>query len=104
MAMFISLLRLTQKGAENVSKGPERVAAAKRAFKAMGVEVKAFFLVMGHYDAVIIADAPNDETIAKAILSLTALGYVRAETLRAFSEEEYRSIIAAAQATSYATA
>jgi len=34
----------------------------------MGVEVKAFFLVMGHYDAVIVADAPNDETIAKAIL------------------------------------
>lgn len=104
MAKFIALLRLTQKGAENVSKGPDRVAAAKRAFRSMGAEIKSFFLVMGHYDAVILAEAPNDETIAKAILSLTSLGYVRAETMRAFSEDEYRSLIAAAEKVDYATA
>ena len=50
-------------------------------------------MLMGQYDMAVIVDAPNDEAVAKAILSLGSAGSVRAETSRAFTEEEYRRIM-----------
>ncbi len=45
-------------------------------------------------DAIVIAEAPNDETVAKLALAVGSLGAVQTETLRAFTEDEYRKIIA----------
>jgi len=42
---------------------------------------------------VIVAEAPDDETVAKLALATGAQGTVRTETLRAFTEDEYRTII-----------
>lgn len=61
----------------------------------MGAEVKVFYSVMGRYDTVFIVEAPDDETVAKAALKVGSLGNVRTETLRAFTEDEYRNMIAA---------
>ena len=40
MATYIMLTRYTQKGIENVKQSPARLDAAKKAFKAMGAELK----------------------------------------------------------------
>lgn len=61
----------------------------------MGTEIKAFYLVMGQYDAVVVSEAPDDETAAKLALAIGSLGNIRTETLRAFAEDEFRKIIAA---------
>jgi len=95
MATYIVLLNYTQQGIQKIKESPARLEAAKKAFRAMGAELKQWYLVMGRYDAVVIAEAPNDETVAKLALATGALGAVRTETLRAFTEEEYRKIIAA---------
>lgn len=95
MATYIHLVRFTQKGVENIKEGGARLDAVKQAYKAMGAEVKAFYLTMGQYDGIVIVDAPNDETIAKISLAGGARGTVRTETLRAFTEDEYRKILAA---------
>ena len=50
-------------------------------------------MVMGQYDAVIVSEAPDDTALAKALLSIGATGNIQTETLRAFTEDEYRSII-----------
>jgi uncharacterized protein with GYD domain len=60
----------------------------------MGAEIKQFFLVVGQYDMVALVEAPDDETMAKLALFLGSKGNVRTETLRAFTEDEYREIIA----------
>ena len=49
---------------------------------------------MGQYDIVLIVEAPDDRTMAKATLAVGSLGNVRTETLRAFTEDEYRKVIA----------
>jgi uncharacterized protein with GYD domain len=51
-------------------------------------------MVMGKYDMLAIVDAPDDATLAKAILSSSSQGAFRTETCRAFTEDEYRKIIA----------
>jgi len=95
MPTYIILVRYTQQGMQNIKDSPARLDAAKKAFQAMGAQLKQWFLVMGQYDAVVVSEAPDDETVAKLALVIGSLGNVHTETLRAFTEEEYRKIVAA---------
>lgn len=95
MPTYITLIRYTQEGIQNIKESPARLDAARQAFRAMGAELKKWYLVTGQYDAVVIAEAPDDETVAKLALSIGAQGSIRTETFRAFTEDEYRKIIAA---------
>jgi uncharacterized protein with GYD domain len=93
MPTYISLLQYTQQGIAAIKQGPARLDAAKQAYKKAGGELKAFYLTIGQYDAVAIADLPDDTALAKIALALGAQGNVRTETLRGFTESEYRRIV-----------
>ena len=95
MPTYITMLSFTQQGVEKIKDGPARLDRAKAAVKATGGELKAFYLTMGRFDAVAISEAPSDEAYATTMLALASAGAIRTETLRAFTEEEYRKIIAA---------
>lgn len=95
MPTYIMLVNWTQQGIEKIKESPGRLDAVKSLFKEMGGEVKGFYVVMGRYDGVVIAEAPNDETAAKIALALGSKGTARSETLRAFNEDEFRKIISA---------
>lgn len=94
MATFVILINYTQSGVENMKDSPARLDEARQVFRANGGELKEFYLTMGQYDAVAIGEAPDGETAAKLALMIGGRGAVRTETLRAFTEEEYRAIIA----------
>jgi uncharacterized protein with GYD domain len=93
MPTYVSLINYTQRGAENMKESPARLESAKQLFQSLGAELKSFYLAMGRYDAVVISEAPNDETATKAALTIAAAGAVRTETFRAFTEDEYRKLI-----------
>jgi uncharacterized protein with GYD domain len=95
MATYIMLHHYTQKGIENIKQSPARLDALRKAFKAMGAELKQSYLVAGQYDLITISEAPDAETMAKCALDLASKGNVTTETLRAFTEDEYRKIIGA---------
>jgi uncharacterized protein with GYD domain len=94
MNTYITLANFTQEGIEKIKEGPARLDKVKAAAKAAGGEVKAFYLAMGRYDMVIISEAPSDEAYATNLLAIGSAGAVRTETLRVFTEPEYRKIIA----------
>jgi len=94
MAIYMMLVLLTGQGVQNIKSSPTRVDTAKEIFHDMGAKVKEVYLLMGHYDMAFVIEAPNYETVAKAALTLDSLGNMRTETLRAFTEDEYRKIIA----------
>lgn len=93
MPSYIALLKWTDQGVENIKDSPARLDAGRKAFKKIGVKIKDTYLTMGRYDLVCIIDAPDDESFAKAILTLGSQGNVQSETLKAFTEAEYRRII-----------
>ena len=95
MATFITLIRWTQKGIENVRESPKRVDSGKAVFRELGGEIKSFHLTMGRWDAVVVSEAPSDDVVAKALLSICSKGNAHTETLRAFPEDEFRKIISA---------
>ena len=92
---FITLIRSTQQGMQNIKQSLSRLEAAKRAFKAIGAELKQFYLDMGQYDMVIIGEVSDDERAAKLSLAIGSQGAIRTESMRAFTEEEYRKVVEA---------
>jgi uncharacterized protein with GYD domain len=95
MPKYIELINYTQQGIENVKDSPNRFDAFKKLCKSMGANVDAIYLTMGRYDLVVIVDAPDSEVIAKIMLTTASKGSASTETLQAFTEEEYRRIMAA---------
>lgn len=94
MPTYISLLRWSQKGIEDIKDSPARLDLAKKAIKKAGGKMTTFLMTMGQYDMVVITEAPDEEVLAKVMLAIGSAGGVRSETLRAFTESEYRKIIA----------
>ena len=95
MNTYVALVSWTQKGIQDFRESPSRVDKAKAAIVAAGGEMKSFYLTLGRYDMIAVIEAPDDEAYAKVMIVLGSKGGVRTETLRAFSEDEYRNIIAA---------
>jgi len=94
MATFITLGRYTQQGIAKIKESPSRVDAFRNAAQKAGGSVKSFYLTMGRYDIVLISEAPSDDVIARLTLATASLGNVTTETLRAFTEDEFRKLVA----------
>jgi uncharacterized protein with GYD domain len=93
MSHFVTLIRYTQQGAAKIKESPARLDAAKKAAEKAGGKIHAWYLTMGKYDAVIISEFPSDEASAKFMLATGAMGNVTTQTLKAFTEAEYRKIV-----------
>ena len=95
MPIYISLIKYTHQGISTIKESPNRLAANKEVLNRYGSEMKAFYLTMGRYDMVTISEAPDDVAAAKIALTVASAGNLTTETLRAFTEDEYREIVAA---------
>jgi len=93
MPTYITLAKWTQQGIQNIKGSPERLDAFKKFVEASGGKVKDFYMVTGQYDMVLVLEAPEDSVVAKVALGTASKGSVQTETLRAFTEAEYRKII-----------
>ena len=92
MPTYISLIRWTQQGAAKVKDSPKRLDAGRKAFKKFGVEIKDTYLTMGRYDLVCVIEGASDEAVARALLTLGSQGNIQTETLKAWTEDEFRAI------------
>jgi uncharacterized protein with GYD domain len=92
MPTYVTLARVTAEGARNMKQVPEKMAEALRVANELGVTFQAYML-MGPYDFLGIAQAPDDETIARVNLSICARGDVQTQTMRAFTEAEIERIL-----------
>lgn len=93
MAMFISLVNLTEQGVRDFKASPDRAEKFKTMAQKSGVTVKNIYWTMGTYDVVIIMEAANDEEVAAAMVGLASLGNVRTQTMRAFDADQMREIV-----------
>jgi uncharacterized protein with GYD domain len=94
MPKYIVLGKYTSQGITRIKDGPQRTAAARQAIESAGGKMTDFNLTLGQYDFVSQMEAPDDETFARVLLTIASGGNITTETLRAFSEEEYRRIVA----------
>src|SRR3974377_1818566 len=93
MPHFVTLVRYTPQGISKIKESPARLDGARKAAEKVGGKIHGWYLTMGQYDALLISEFPSDEAGAKYLLSVGALGNISTETLKAFTEAEYRSIV-----------
>lgn len=94
MPTYVALVNFTEQGVRNIKQTTERAKALSAAAAKLGVKVKETYWTMGAYDAVLVADAPNDEAITALALSVGSLGNIRTQTMRAYSADEMNKILA----------
>ncbi len=93
MPTYVALIDWTEQGVQNFKDTVDRYEAAESAFESLGVRFTNVHWTLGTHDMVTTVEAPDDETLAAALLSVAGQGNVRTTTLRAFSGEEMRAII-----------
>ena len=97
MPTYINLVNWTDQGIKNIKEAPQRMDAFKKLVEAAGGKLKGFYFTMGKYDIVTIIDAPNDEALANILLNTGSKGSIRSETMKAFTEEQFRNIVTKVQ-------
>lgn len=93
MPTYISLLKLTEQGIKNIKDAPARVEQAIKAIESGGGKFIGFYVVMGEYDYVVIAEAPSDEAMMTYLMALGSLGNVKPMTMKAFSKEQFSDLV-----------
>jgi uncharacterized protein with GYD domain len=93
MATYVSFMNFTDEGIRKIKDTPKRADAFKDMAKKCGATVKDVFWTLGEYDVVAIVEAPDDVSMTALGLSSGALGNVRTQTLRAFTQGEIKTIV-----------
>ena len=93
MPQYVALIDWTDQGVRNFKDTVDRYEAAENAFQELGVNFTNIWWTLGVHDIVATVEAPDDETLAAALLAVAGQGNIRTTTLRAFSREEMRSVI-----------
>jgi uncharacterized protein with GYD domain len=93
MPTYIIQSQWTDQGIRTVKEAAKRLDLGKKKLKEKGGEIKAFYLTTGPYDMLAVVDVPNDTTLAEHVLWLGSQGNIRTQTLKAFTEDEFRRIV-----------
>ena len=93
MPSYLSLIHWTDQGIAGAKDSPARLDTVKAAAEAAGGRMNFFYMLMGEYDLVTLMELPDDDAAARLLLRVGALGSVRSNTMRAFTEDEYRTLV-----------
>src|SRR6266481_970377 len=94
MTTYICLIQFTDQGIRNIKDTVKRGDAAIAEAEKMGMKIVEELWTMGAYDAVVLFEAPDDETMSAFMLKIGSLGNVKSHTLRAFRRSEMDEILA----------
>ena len=93
MASFVVLGKYTDQGIQGMDQLSNRLQAGKDAIADAGGRMIFWYLTLGDYDFVSVAELPDSEAGMRVLLGIGAQGNVRTTTMRAFTEEEAAEIV-----------
>src|SRR5271168_3168272 len=93
MATYVTLINFTNKGVLHVKDTANRASHYKELAAKLGCTVKENYWTQGQYDVVSIVDAPDEASMIALAMSVGKLGFIRTQTLRAFSAAELAPIM-----------
>ncbi|ODT05707.1 MAG: GYD family protein [Mesorhizobium sp. SCN 65-20] len=93
MAYYVFLANFTDQGVRAVRETPKRAEAFKGMAEKLGAKVHVLLWTLGKHDVVTIIEAPDDLTATALSLSVSELGNVKTQTLKAFDANDLRQII-----------
>jgi uncharacterized protein with GYD domain len=96
MPIYVSLGNWIDQGTKDFGGAVQRANGFRALVEQAGGRVRELVWTMGEYDFIIVAEAPDDETVSTLVLRVAAAGNVRTKTMRAFDADQMSDIIARA--------
>jgi uncharacterized protein with GYD domain len=93
MAMFVVLGKLTDEGAKNLRNLRQNVKENMARGERLGIKVHGWYMTQGRFDIVVLAEAPDAETMMAQAAGVAGTGNTRTETLRAFTLDEAEQVL-----------
>lgn len=93
MPYYIALGKLTEEGAHNLAGMIAAMEDVADALDRMGGRLVDDFALLGAYDYLFIAEAPNEETMYRAAISAAAHGVITLQTMPAIPFEEFGRLV-----------
>ena len=93
MPTYVILMNWTDQGVSADRETVHRREQADALAEKHGARIEQVYWTMGHYDAVEILEAPDDETVTAMMLELTSAGNLRTAMLRAYDHDQMQAII-----------
>jgi uncharacterized protein with GYD domain len=103
MATYIALVNFTDQGVRQVRQTTERAKALINAAANLGIKIKDIYWTLGAFDAVFMADAPDEDAVMAFAASMGSLGNIRTQTMRAFTATEMAKILEKVPAGNFAS-
>lgn len=94
MVRYVTLLNFTDQGIRNVKQTIERAKAFKAMAEKSGATLKDLYWTQGPHDLVATMEVSDEETGMSLLLALGSMGNIRTQTLRAFTADEMKPILA----------
>jgi uncharacterized protein with GYD domain len=85
---FLLLSTLSPQGLQTLEATPERLLEVNREIEALGGRVVRQWFLLGAYDFLSVVEAPDEHTISRLAVELSARGSASFETLTAIPVEE----------------
>lgn len=95
MIRYISLLTFTDKGVADIGDSTHRAHEFDELAKKSGVNVEGQYWTIGSRDGVLVLSAEKEGRILHLLSELAARGYVRTESMRAFTDAEFDAVLKA---------
>ena len=98
MPIYVTRGRYSAEAIRNLVANPEdRLPAVRNLVEAAGGKLLSFYVTLGHYDFLIITEAPSAKEASAAILAAAASGSITDnETTEAFTTAEAKGVFAGA--------
>ena len=93
MVKYVCLLTFTDTGIKNLRMTTSRAEAFAEKIKNKGITILHTLWTVGQYDLIHIFEAEDDTAAATMAFTLSSLGNVRTNTMRAYDVEEMKSVI-----------
>lgn len=91
MSTYVTFYRYTDEGIKQVKKHHDIAQRWEKEAKDRGINVKAIYWLQGPYDAMTIVESSDEEAVNALLYAIGAEGYMRSETMRAFSPEQFKN-------------
>jgi uncharacterized protein with GYD domain len=93
MAMFVVLGTFTDQGARNIQNLRKGVEENMARGERLGIKIHGWYLTQGRYDLVVVAEAPDAETMLAQAAGVAGTGNMRTETLRAYTLDDAEQVL-----------
>lgn len=93
MPRYVVLYRFTPEGAKNIRDTVKRARQTRQENEKRGFKIETILWTQGAYDMVSIVEAPSEDAMMGAMVSVCGAGNVSSMTMRGFDDKEMEQIL-----------